>query len=149
MQAFITALSRECCLVIDHTVSFARIEQEDYEITVDYNKILEAWSVIPRRKDGEVEQMPIKPLRWENAPEVDGSTDKFHQQLEVSRKFMHNFAMHTPHYFLAYEAAQVPKSTTSKAPKTNRVVATGGRTNRQKKRKASDLDEDEEGWFLE
>jgi hypothetical protein len=109
--AYLTTLTREFGLFIDHCTSFSRDEIKDYDLLVDYEAIFSALRLERKtpQQDGEDEDAApdvIRPLPWRNAPKPDGSTTEFKERLEQCREFMHCFAMHTPYYFLEWKKGE-------------------------------------------
>ena len=47
-QAYLTTLTREIALMIDHTLSFSQNRHPDYAVHVDYEKIFQAFTIKPR-----------------------------------------------------------------------------------------------------
>lgn len=138
-------MTREITLLQDHIFSMFRKQYEgEYDMIVDHN--LSGKATLVSRKDP---AQTISPLPWENAPKADGSTDEFRREVERCYKFMRQFAMHTPRYFLKNSSGaesttpQAPKKATAKAVKK---TTNAGKQKRPGKRKAPDVD-DEEGWF--
>jgi len=100
-------------------------------------------------KDNNWAQVAVRPLPWKNAPKPDGSTIEFQERLGVCHEFMYHFAMHTPHYFLSHNPGMRIKH--GRAP--GGVTTPVQKRATTKKRKAPDMDEDEEGqcsgyWLL-
>lgn len=139
-------MTRQTHLITDHIVTIARKQIEgDYVMRYEPAKVyLES-----KRADGPSgTRTRIDPIGWEGGPTPDGDTSDFERTLEMCRKYMHHFAMHTPGCFMdalpTVEKAnpQVRKRVTCAAKKPS-----GGGGKRQQKRKARDTDRDEEGWF--
>jgi hypothetical protein len=157
-QAHLTAVAREFALTADHLFAHFRSHYDEYDIIVDINQIIGGIKMRPKvqgvgadvgenveDQEGGIHNdkapVVIQALPWTNAPKPDGCTAEFKEWLEECREYMHNFAMHTPYYFLAHDS-RMKKATTM--PKKAVDV---GKGRREKKRRAPDTDEDDEGWF--
>jgi len=150
-EAYITALARETTLFNEHI--YASSYYPGYVIEVDYNLMLGAIRMRPTGSDSGEESVEVKPLQWENSPASDGSTKEFEERMAEYRKAMHHFAMHTPYHFLAYtskaDAIEASRDATTQKKKATankpKKMVSKTRTSRGKKRKASDVSEEEKG----
>ena len=105
-QALLTTFSREAGLLIDHSFAILSSQYPDHDLNIDYGTLLGSILITRRATNGEGhdgEPVVIRPIPWENAPAADGSTEEFKQRLEICRKFLENFAMHTPCYFIKHD----------------------------------------------
>ena len=107
-QAHLTTFSRETALLVDHAFATLSNQYPDHELNIDYKTLLSSISMTRRATNGEGHDVVIRPIPWENAPAVDGSTDAFNEHLETCRKFLEDFAMHTPYYFLKHDPNPTP-----------------------------------------
>lgn len=59
-QAYLTTLTREIAIMIDHTLSFSQNRHPDYAVNVDYEKFFQAFTIRPRtqHEGGDGEQSP-------------------------------------------------------------------------------------------
>lgn len=59
-QAYLTTLTREIALMIDHTLSFSQNRHPDYAVHVDYEKFFQAFTIQPRpqHEGGDGDQSP-------------------------------------------------------------------------------------------
>ena len=105
-QALLTTFSREAGLLIDHSFAILGRQYPDYDFNIDYGTLFNSFSMTRKATTGEGrdgEPVVIRPIPWENAPAADGSTEEFKKRLETCRKFLENFAMHTPCYFIKHD----------------------------------------------
>jgi hypothetical protein len=161
-QAFLTSISRELGLFIDHCLSFPRDKYSGYDLRVDFDQIRKAITFVPkgnqstadpgRDDDGDNTGGVIQPLPWRNAPKSDGSTIEFNERLKRCQESMHRFAMHTPFYYLAFEKRASNKSAKGKATRVRRsgggpkaVSKDAGK--KKMKRKAQDVEDEDQGLF--
>ena len=159
-KAFLTSISREFSLFVDHCLYFSRDKYPDYELCVDHDQIRKAITFRykgdqsgggPERDDEDADGV-IWPLLWRNAPKSDGSTIEFNERRERCNEVMHRFAMHTPFYFLAFEKRASNQSGKGKATGVQRSergvkAVNKGAGREQRKRKVQDVEDEDQGLF--
>jgi hypothetical protein len=116
-------LAREHALLVDHTAASLRPELPDYDLEIDYDTLLKAFRLTPKKLDkegGSNEIEVIHPIPWENAPTADGNTTEFSRALQECVEYMEHFATHTPSYFLNPTPRQFPAVTNNEEHPTDR-----------------------------
>ena len=98
-QAYLTTVARNIALANSYFFQGFIGDHKGYVPHVDYQQLMAAFKL--RRVDGNTTDV-IEPTPWPDAPKPDGSTVEFEAKLKSCQEYLHNFAMHTPEYFLTF-----------------------------------------------